>query len=163
MAAWVACGVTSRGVSPVPPVVRTRSCAPAPSTIATSIARRSSGTRPRSTVKPRASRRAWTWAPDVSSRTPAAAPSLAVMTRAERFGVSAIARSALSLVLRPRAAGDACAGAGSRVGGRGLGRRVVADPRPALPAGLRDEADALDLNSSLDALDHVVDRQGGDG
>src|SRR6185312_13927761 len=160
MAARVACGVTSRGVSPVPPVVMMRSCAPAPSTMATSIWRRSSGTRPRSTRNPRAARRSPTCAPEVSSRTPAAAPSLAVMTRADLTCGSAI-ESALALVLRPHATGRARTGTGLRMcRGRG-GWRVVADPRPALAARLRDEADALDLDAALDALDHVVDGQGG--
>ena len=50
----VASGVTSRGPSPVPPVVRTSLASPASSSIASAIASRSSGTTRRTTSKPSA-------------------------------------------------------------------------------------------------------------
>ena len=53
---------------------------------------------------------------------------------------------------------------GPAPGGPPPGRRAHRPPDPvaALAAGLRDEPDRADLDALLDALDHVVDREGGD-
>ncbi len=165
MTAAVAWGVTSRGVSPVPPVVTMSGWFADPSTRAASIAHCSSGIRSRSTVKPRAARRSSTRAPEVSSRAPAAAPSLAVMTSAVRPAIRSwvplIGGSRVALALRPHASCDPRAR--PRLGVlRGLRRWRLADPRAALAPGLGDEPDAPDLDAAFHALDHVIDRQGGD-
>src|SRR3954452_22450051 len=122
-----------------------------------SISHCSSGSRRRATVKPRPSRRAATCAPDVSSRTPALAPSEAVMTRAVRSTPPATLLAACLGLGCPDPARDARSWA--RLRPRVWITRGRPDPGSTLAAGLRDQVDGLDLNATLDALDHVVEGQ----
>src|SRR5262249_9238216 len=78
----VACGVRSRGPSPVPPVVSTTSTSSARSSIARAIASRSSGTTRRTTSRPSPSSSSWRTSPLLSSRVPSDTPSETVSTAA---------------------------------------------------------------------------------
>ena len=80
----VASGVTSRGVRPVPPVVRTTRASVASPRSASAISSRSSGTRRRTTSYPSSRRSCSSRSPLRSSRVPATTPSETVSTAAFR-------------------------------------------------------------------------------
>src|SRR5262245_16088865 len=84
------------------------------------------------------------------------------MTSAETWGGSGDPLIARSAALARATAADAALRPVTRTSTRPVGLAALARPLPGLAAGLRDEADAADLDPALDALDHVVDREGGD-
>ena len=154
------------GVRPVPPVVTIRSWPVG--AVDERVARsrpRSSGDEPRGrprTRGPSAARRGA--APDASSRTPAATPSLTVMTSADpRAAAGSPTRLAgrlrrLRAPTRPATRSPGCA-AWARRHRRPAGR----DPRRrSCRRSCETRRTDPDLDAALDALDHVVDGQGGD-
>ena len=158
MTASVAWGVTSRGVRPVPPVVTTSGWRAAAALSAPSIAGRSSGDdfaldAEAERLEPLRDGRP----PDVSSRSPAAPRSLAVSTQ-RRSAAHGVALAVLPLVIRPatRSPGFVVRAA------VGLGRRAVGASRRSCRRSSRRSRTARISTPSLDALDHVVDRQRGD-
>src|SRR3990172_7790762 len=133
--------------------------------IRSAISVRSSPMTSRSTVAPSEARRSASAAPDSSVRTPLATPAPPVRTRARVPGSSRCTASPATSALAADPAGGPIPGpprGTRRRRASGHGRIRVPAPLAAPATGLRDDAEAPDLDAPFDTLDHVVDGEGGD-